>query len=96
MNDNELIMLVSTAQRNLVIYHRNAFESAWEEVYRMRSPHEDIYYTAAGCIALNPFTPSSTEDLLLLLAGTDNKLAIVNFNLREKTTKPVCSLSVGL
>ena len=87
-------MMVSTDKRNLIIYHRNSFESEWEEVYRMVSPHEDIYYTAMDCIPMNPLTPASSQDILLFLAGTDNKLAVMNFNLSKKSVQSVCTLTV--
>ena len=89
-------MMVSTDKRNLIIYHRNSFDSEWEEVYRMISPHEDIYYTVMDCIPMNPLSSTSSQDILLFLAGTDNKLAVINFNLSEKFVHPVCTLTVRI
>lgn len=87
-------MMVSTDKRNLIIYHRNCIDSEWEEVYRMVSPHEDIYYTVMDCIPMNSLTSTSSHDILLFLAGTDNRLAVMNFNLSEKSVLPVCTLTV--
>ena len=89
-------MMVSTDKRNLIIYHRNSFDGEWEEIYRMVSPHEDIYYTVMDCIPMDPLVPSSSQDILLFLAGTDNKLAVMNFNLFEKAMQSICTLTVCL
>ena len=60
----------------------------------MISPNEDIYYTSMCCLPLQP--TSNQQDILVFLAGTDNRLYLYNLNVSDHSLTMIGSLTVIL
>lgn len=59
----------------------------------MLSPNEDIYYTSMCCLPLQP--SQSEQDVLVFLAGTDNRLYLYSLSVSDHSLNAVGSLTVN-
>ena len=94
LSDHESILLVSTEKRSLYCYYRSHYGDEWKEIFHMLSPNEDIYYTSMHCLPLQP--ASNQQDVLVFLAGTDNRLYLYNLNVSDHSLTMIVSFTVFL